>query len=168
MVKNKTRAGGILIEAVIATALMLTATVALTRYAQSAGKLSDLANRNLNARLASENAAERMRHFPADRWSSLADEVGKSVSRSSAVTTKIMVTDFQTDDRDAVHAIIQCQIGGDPGEVVENHCWKFAGDNSEPPTNGDTKAVGEILDKGKSTDSEAANANQPDEPEDAS
>ena len=123
--KHKTkRVAGILIEAIIAATLLMTATTALTRYVLSSRQLSVAGDQALAARLNTQNAIERLRVLSADDWEAKAQSVAKDLTDASGMSINIEVEPFQIGDRDALHATIECQIGSNPNVHAVNHAWK--------------------------------------------
>ena len=117
-----------MIEAVIASALLMTAMTSLARYAQSSSELSRAADAHLAARLASTNAIERLRSLPVDQWPDRAADIAADVSNASGIPTKIALEEFRMGDREALHATIRSQVGKNTSNAhshtVENHFWR--------------------------------------------
>jgi Tfp pilus assembly protein PilV len=120
------RVAGVLIEAIIAATLLVTATTALTRYVVSSRQLSIAADQRLAAQLSCQNVIERLRAVSADDWQSQSELIAAAVFETSGIVTKIDVDSFQIDERDAVHATVRCQIGNSEDDFVDNHAWKVA------------------------------------------
>ncbi|WP_068265492.1 hypothetical protein [Rubripirellula obstinata] len=120
----RSRTGGVLIEAIVASMLLVTATTSLTRFVVSSRQLGIAADQQLAAKLVTENAIERLRSIPAKDWPANAESVAKAVTEASGISTQIEMSSFQIDQRQAWHATIRSQIGKDQLAVHENHAWK--------------------------------------------
>lgn len=113
-----------MIEAAIASALLLTATMALTKFVVSSQRLGIAADERLASRLVTENAIERLQLAAAENWPEQAEAIAQAVSTASGIKTQIETDSFQIGDRDAWHAIVRCQIGNNETAFQENHIWK--------------------------------------------
>ena len=122
--QNTKRVAGILVEAIIAATLLMTATAALTRYVLSSRQLSVVGDQALAAKLNTQNAIQRLSGLSADDWETEADSVAKDLTDASGMITSIEVKPFQIDDRDAFYATIRCQIGSNQKAHAVNYAWK--------------------------------------------
>lgn len=121
---QRSRFGGVLVEAIVASALLLTATTSLTRFIVSSKQLEIAADQRLAAKLVTENVVERLRSIKAEAWPTKADAIAQDVSTESGIKTQIKMTSFQLGERDAWHATIRCQVGNNESAYQENHTWK--------------------------------------------
>lgn len=121
---NRSRTGGVLVEAIVASMLLVTATTSLTRFVVSSRQLGIAADQQLAAKFVTENAIERLRSIPAKDWPENAESVAEAVSAASGITTQIEMSSFQVAQRQAWHATIRSQIGKNQLAVHENHAWK--------------------------------------------
>lgn len=135
---NFPRTGSLVIEAVIAVALLATAVYGLTKLASSAAALSRQSDQRLAATLAAENTVERLRRLPAERLAAEARGVAQLVSESAACDVEVSTEIFSVAAGNSVHV----RVDASPTKNVRItlHDWRWINEPSEQKGESDTSA----------------------------
>ncbi len=129
------RRGSLIIESVVAIALLATAFIALGNLAASSAAISRNADQRLAATLAAENVLEQLRDVPFDALAQKASELGKAIEDSYGYKSQIETNDFRVGGRDAVHLAVTIR----PSENVSVtlHDWRIDQSSSSEEGDGD-------------------------------
>ena len=122
--RNHARQGSLVIDAVVALALLTTAFVALGRLANSSAALSLNSDQRLAATLAGENVVERLRSVAFDALDDKAAEAGRAVEETTGFDVQIKITPFQLETREAIHLSVRVQVSEEVS--VNIHDWRIA------------------------------------------
>ena len=117
------RRGSLIIESVVAIALLATAFLALGNLAASSAAISRNADQRLAATLAAENVLERLRDVPFDALAEKASELGKTIPDSYGYEGQIETNDFRGGGRDAIHLAVT--IRPNENVSVTLHGWRI-------------------------------------------
>jgi len=153
---GRRRGGSLVIEAVIAAALLATATYGLTQLAKSAAVLRQQSDQRLAATLAAENTLERLRGVPLAELTGQADEVAEIVAASSGCEVDVSTTPFTAAARDGIH--LRVDVSPSQNIRVTLHDWRLptaesaaaekteADDDSEQPAVSPSPSASEVDD----------------------
>jgi Tfp pilus assembly protein PilV len=132
------RSGSLVIEAVIAVALLATAAYGLAKLASSAAALSRQSDQRLAATLAAENTVERLRRLPAERLAAEAGGVAHLVSESAACEVKVSTDIFSVAAGKSVHV----RVDASPAKNIRVtlHDWRWVNESSEQNGASETSA----------------------------
>ena len=119
------RRGSLIIEAVIAVALLATAGLALTRLASSAALLSRHSSQTLAATLTAENTIERFRGLAADQVLQRAADIGTDLANQSGCQVQVETDEFLTSEQKGIH--IQVTVTIEDSIRVVAHDWRLSG-----------------------------------------
>jgi Tfp pilus assembly protein PilV len=135
---NSPRTGSLVIEAVIAVALLATAAYGLTKLASSAAALSRQSDQRLAATLAAENTVERLRRLPAERLAAEAGGVAQLVSESAACQVEVSTETFSVAAGKSVHV----RVDASPAKNIRVtlHDWRWVNEPSEQNGESETSA----------------------------
>ncbi len=163
------RRGSLVIEAVIASALLATAILALGKLAQSAAALGHQADQRLAATLAGENLLERLRAVPIEAVGERADELADVVAQQTQCDVEVSAKPFSVADREGIH--VQVDVSPSPQVRVTLHDWRLkspagpaetTADSTEPekttePEEADSADSSESSESGDASPSEGEN-----------
>jgi Tfp pilus assembly protein PilV len=115
--------GQIAVEAVIAVALLATATAALAQLAQNASRLQQQADGRCAATLAAENLLARIDGVPVGRVQDEAAKAAVEIERDSGCHVAIDADRFTAAEREGVH--VRVSVTPRDGPVVTVHDWSL-------------------------------------------
>ena len=124
------RRGHIAVEAVIAVALLATATAALARLAQTSSRLQQQADGRCAARLAAENVLARIERLPVSRIEAEAELAAEEIAQDSGCQIAVSVDEFSAGKGDGVH--LRVSVTPLDGQVVTLHDWALTPTPSSP------------------------------------
>lgn len=113
--------GHIAVEAVIAVALLSTATAALARLAHSSSRLQQQADGRCAATLAAENVLARIERLPVDRVRAEAEQAAEEIGQDSGCQVAVAVDEFSADGREGIH--LRISVTPIDGQGVTLHDW---------------------------------------------
>ena len=118
------RRGNIAVEAVIAVALLATATAAMARLAQNSSRLQQQADGRCAATLAAENVIVRLERLPFSRVQAEAEQAAEEIEQDSGCQVAVTVDEFSVEGRDGIHL----RVSATPmdGQVVTLHDWALS------------------------------------------
>ena len=117
----RSRRGSFALEAVIATALLATAMVALAKYARTSSMLQQQADGRCAARLACENVLARLEGVQSDAVAEQAQRAADAVESSIGCPVAVVVAPFQSDAAEGLHLAITANPH--VGEAITLHDW---------------------------------------------
>ncbi|TWU47246.1 hypothetical protein Poly51_50450 [Rubripirellula tenax] len=120
---SRMRRGSVVLEAVLASALLATAGVTLARLAQSSAALNRQSDQQLAATLAADNVMHRLDGLSVEDVRSSVDKTCASISRSSGCDVQAIIDDVVGVDARGIHVRVEVTTGG--GGRVRRHHWKF-------------------------------------------
>ncbi|TWU51360.1 hypothetical protein [Rubripirellula reticaptiva] len=134
--------GSVIVEAVLAAAMLATAGVALAKLSRGSVDLGRQSDRQLAATLAADNFLTRIRPLLADEVREEAEAAGQSVASNAGCIARVSVDDFEDGDIHGVHVIAEFSAGD--GTLVRRHDWRL---ETPPAGNDGGKNAGEEADE---------------------
>ena len=123
------RCGSLIIECVIAAALIATATVALTRLARNSVALNQQSDNRFAAKLTAENLLQRSQQMEADQ---LADQIGPlaaAMAEEYATEITASANPFESGDHRGLH--LRIDVRSAPNAQVTIHDWRVFDETPE-------------------------------------
>ncbi len=103
------RRGSLIIESVVALALLTTAFLALGKLAGASAALAKDANRRLSATLTGENVLERLRMISFDAVIDDAAQIAAAMQESYGCEIQVATEAIELNDREAIHVVVTVQ-----------------------------------------------------------
>ena len=126
------RVGSLIVEAVIASMLMVTATIALAQLARHSAALSSQADQRLAATLAAENMIERLNDLSDDKVRAGAAAVVAEVAEVSGCRIVVDSEPFDSGSGRGLHVRVVASPQADADLRVSLHDWRIAATDAEP------------------------------------
>ncbi|TWT83708.1 hypothetical protein CA13_51750 [Planctomycetes bacterium CA13] len=123
--------GSLLVEAAISAVLLVTATVALLKFAKAMKVLNEQANGRLAVTLAAQNAIGRLQALPFALIDSSSDEISKAISETCQCDVDVKTELFESNQRTGVHFVVRAKQSDSVSVTL--HDWRFetTGDDDE-------------------------------------
>ena len=123
-----TRSGSLIIESVVAIALLATALVALGKLAASSAAISRTADQRLAATLSGENVIEQLKDVAFDDLSRESSDIAEAVQKLSGYEIKVTTDPFLVGDRDATHILVT--VRPITNVLIQLHDWRIKQTNA--------------------------------------
>lgn len=146
-----TRQGSLVIECVVAAALIATATLALTRLAHHTTQLNHQANDRQSAKLTAENFRERFKEIDAEQLETSVAALAESMSQQYGSEITVTSDSFESGNLNGIH--LRIHVATTPNAHVTLHDWRLISPD-EPDDEPDDK---QRDDKGGDSDNVPAN-----------
>lgn len=160
---TSSRQGSLVIECVVAAALIATATLALTRLAHHTTQLNHQSNDRLSAKLTAENFRERCKEIDAAQLETRVAALAESMSQQYGAEITVRSDSFESGNRNGIH--LRIHVATTPNAHVTLHDWRLispyepddkqrddrGGDSDNTPAN--DQDLGTAPDQGGSSDS---------------
>ncbi len=141
--EKQQRTGSLVIECVIASAMLASCSIALVKWTHSANQLRQQANTHTAAVLIADNASERLKHATtadtrATDTSALANSIASELSGQQDLGVTITNSEFNSTKEsgakpNGTHFTITVSKGGVP--ITIKHCWKLSQSDASPVGN---------------------------------
>ena len=116
-----------IIEAVVAIALLATAFVALGRLASSSAAINQVADQRLSATLAAENTLEQLSSLSDDQLQQQASQIATAMEQTHGVQIEVSTSRFDALGRGAIH--VQATARGKRGGEIKLHDWRVVSES---------------------------------------
>ena len=144
---KKHRAGGFIVEAVVSSVLLATASVGLIQLARSSAELRHRADRELAAFLTAANVLERLRPISSDELPERIDAVEQECARSSGCAVTITSRPFDAQGVAGIH--LRVDVVAEDHVQLALHDWRMKqvsppeeeGAEDAPPSGPDEEAT---------------------------
>ncbi|MGI9474886.1 MAG: hypothetical protein ACR2NZ_25370 [Rubripirellula sp.] len=123
-IRTRLRNGSLVIECVIAAALIATATLALTRLARNSVALNHQADDRLAAKLTAENLLERSKSIDIDRLESQFGPLAAKMQEETDAIIDVSANPFESGEHQGVH--LRIEVAAAPNAAVTLHDWRIA------------------------------------------
>ncbi len=141
--EKQQRTGSLVIECVIASAMLASCSIALVKWTHSANQLRQQANTHTAAVLIADNASERLKHATtadtrATDTRALANSIASELSGQQDLGVTITNSEFNSTKEsgakpNGTHFTITVSKGGVP--ITIKHCWKLSQSDASPVGN---------------------------------
>lgn len=121
--KHRRRAGSLVIEGVLAVALLAMAAVAMAKLARDSASLERLADQRLSAKLVGENVLGRLRQVSDDDLASEAEKLANEFSGANDCTLTTDVQSFENETGRGIHIMVEVSLGS--SVRVRTHDWRI-------------------------------------------
>ncbi|TWU32568.1 hypothetical protein [Novipirellula artificiosorum] len=119
----KKRRGSLILEAAISSLLLVTATVALLKFAKSASTLNQQADQRLGLMLAVESTLQRLNDVPKDSLSEESVAIAETISKRCKCDIQVDLDPFESNGLSGIH--LRVQGSGANQAVITLHDWRF-------------------------------------------
>ncbi len=125
------RSGSLIIESVVAIALLATALVALGKLAASSAAISRIADQRLAATLSGENVIEQLKDVTFDDLSRESSVIANAIQKSCGYEINVTTDQFLVGDRDATHILVT--VRPSTNVLIQLHDWRIKQTNPGAP-----------------------------------
>jgi len=127
-IQKRNRTGSLIIECVVASAILASCSIALLNWTQSENQLKRQANTQTAAVLLANNAADRLNQTTTEDAITFANRVASELSKQQRLDVVIAISEFNNSQKagpeiSGIHFTITVSQGNVP--ITVKHSWKL-------------------------------------------
>ena len=139
--QTRQRRASIILECVIASAILATCSIALLKWTHASGQISHNADTQTAASLLADNAAVRLKLATSANAKAIAKRVAAELSENQGLSVTVTSSEFTPSnepDSDLTGIHFTITVSGDKTPATIRHTWKIETTVPPPPSNNST------------------------------